>query len=264
MDETRPRHGGRAMTTTIEAPAKLTWSLRITGVRADGYHLIEAEMTSLAIADIVTIEEASTTTISVTGPFAEGVPTGPGNLVARALALAGRTATVRLDKRIPHGGGLGGGSTDAAAILRWAGVDDLVAASRIGADIPFCMRGGRAAVTGIGETVAALPALDRTVTLFVPPLNVSTPAVYARWDAMGGPVGDHGNDLEPAALAEVPELARWRDRIGEATGVRPRLAGSGATWFAEGDHVHAAPRLEGATVILTATRPDAGSVTTRD
>lgn len=250
------------MTTTIEAPAKLTWSLRITGVRADGYHLIEAEMTSLALADILTIDDAPTTTVSVNGPFASGVPTTPDNLIARALVLAGRRATVEVQKNIPHGGGLGGGSTDAAAILRWAGFDDLVAASRIGADVPFCMRGGRAMVTGIGETLAPLPTLARTVTLFVPPLHVSTPAVYARWDALGGPAGDNENDLEPAALAEVPELARWRERISEAIGVRPRLAGSGATWFAEGDQTHAASRLDGVTVILTSTRPDAGRVAT--
>lgn len=251
------------MSTWIEAPAKLTWSLRITGVRADGYHLIEAEMTSLSLADELTIDDAAATTVRLTGPFAAGIPSGPDNLVARALALAGRSAAVEVRKNIPHGGGLGGGSTDAAAVLRWAGFDDLAAASRIGADIPFCMRGGRATVSGIGETVTPLPPLERTLTLFIPPLYVSTPAVYARWDAMGGPQGDNGNDLEPAALAEVPELLRWRDLIGEATGVRPRLAGSGATWFAEGDHAGTSARLGRATVILTATRPDAGRVTTR-
>ncbi len=60
-------------------------------------------------------------------------------------------------------------------------------------------------------------------------------AVYRQWDAMGGPTGENGNDLEPAALAVEPRLARWRDRLRSATGVEPRLAGSGSTWFVEGE-----------------------------
>lgn len=246
--------------TLLEAPAKLTWSLRITGVRSDGYHLIDAEMTSLSIADEIEVIDSRVTEISMTGPFAAGIATGAENLVARALALVGRTARVTVRKNIPHGGGLGGGSTDAAAILRWAGFTDLESASRIGADVPFCLAGGRAMVSGIGQVISPRPHLARIVTLFVPPVHVSTPAVYARWDAMGGPTGANGNDLEPAALAEVPLLATWRERIGEAIGDAPRLAGSGATWFAEGDHGHLAPMIEGATVIVTSTRPDAGSV----
>jgi 4-diphosphocytidyl-2-C-methyl-D-erythritol kinase len=73
-------------------------------------------------------------------------------------------------------------------------------------------------------------------TLLVPPLHVSTVEVYRAWDRLGGPTGRHGNDLEPAALAAAPELARWRDRLGDATGETPRLAGSGATWFVPGAH----------------------------
>ena len=87
---------------------------------------------------------------------------------------------------------------------------------------------------GIGEIVAPLPYEPRTFTLLTPPIACSTPAVYAAWDRLGGPSGDHGNDLEPAALAIVPELAVWRDELARATGRRPRLAGSGSTWFVEG------------------------------
>jgi 4-diphosphocytidyl-2-C-methyl-D-erythritol kinase len=64
---------------------------------------------------------------------------------------------------------------------------------------------------------------------------VASAAAYRAWDGLGGPAGDHGNDLEPAALAVAPELAAWRDRLAEDTGVRPRLAGSGSTWFVEGE-----------------------------
>ena len=88
---------------------------------------------------------------------------------------------------------------------------------------------------GIGERIEPLPHVERTFTLYTPPLHCSTPVVYRRWDALGGPGGDHGNDLEPAALAAYPELAEHRDRFGDATGQRPRLAGSGSTWFVEGE-----------------------------
>src|SRR5215203_2869694 len=157
----------------ILAPAKLTLALRITGVRADGYHLIDAEMVSLDLADVVSIDP-SRSGISVSGAYAAGVPVDGSNLVAQALQLAGRRAAVHIEKRIPHGGGLGGGSADAAAVLRWAGVEDLRAASRLGADIPFCMVGGRARVRGIGEELEPLPFLDLAFTLIIPPLSVST------------------------------------------------------------------------------------------
>ena len=244
--------------TGIEAPAKLTLSLAITGVRADGYHTIDAEMVALGLADDITIEESPTTRISVKGPFAVGVPTDESNLVHRALLLVGRTAHVTIHKNIPHGGGLGGGSTNAAAILRWAGIDDPMLAASIGADVPFSMAGGRARVTGIGEVIEPLPYLPRDITLFVPPVHVSTPLVYRTWDSMNQPRGDRGNDLEPAAVAAVPELAVWRDSIAGAFGVSPRLAGSGATWFTEGHVDGDAPA--GLVVVHTTTRPDAGRV----
>jgi 4-diphosphocytidyl-2-C-methyl-D-erythritol kinase len=240
----------------VAAPAKLTLSLRITGVRDDGYHLIDAEMVTLDIHDVLTID-TSRTGVDTTGPFAVGVPTDERNLVVAAMRLAGRDARVTIDKQVPHGGGLGGGSGDAAAVLRWAGFDDLVAASRIGADVPFCLVGGRARVRGIGEIVDPLPHVDRTVTLVIPPLAVSTPAAYRAWDRLGGPTSDGPNDLEPAALAVAPELARWRDRIGDLCGERPVLAGSGATWFVHGERVNALAALgdEGAVVVAARAVP---------
>ena len=237
--------------TRLRAPAKLTMTLRVIGVRADGYHLIDAEMVTLDLADTLTIDEAGEG-ITIGGPYASGVPTDDGNLVARALRVAGRRAAVHIDKQIPSGGGLGGGSADAAAILRWAGHTDLEAASRLGADIPFCLVGGRARVTGIGEVVEPLDHQPLVVTLVVPPIHVSTPAVYRAWDDLGGPTADGPNDLEPAALVVAPELARWRDRIGDLAGVTPVLAGSGATWFVLGqrDDALASLRSEGAAIVL--------------
>ena len=164
------------------------------------------------------------------------MPVDDDNLVRRALGVAGRTAHVVLDKRIPSGAGLGGGSSDAAAVLRWAGVTDLVAAAQLGADVPFCLVGGRARVTGVGEQVEPLPFEPLTFTLLTPPIRCATPAVYRAWDALGGPHAEGPNDLEPAALVVAPELAGWRDRLGDATGQTPVLAGSGSTWFVEGAH----------------------------
>ena len=242
--------------TVVRAPAKLTTELRIVGVRADGYHLIDAEMIDLDLADVVELttispEQAApdeTVGFTVSGPFADGVPADSTNLVARALRLAGRSASVHIDKQIPHGGGLGGGSSDVAAVLRWAGFTDLIAASRLGADIPFCMVGGRARVTGIGEFVAALPTRPAVYTIVVPPFGVSTPAVYRAWDDMGGPSGDNGNDLEPAAVVVEPLLATWKLAIAHHAGVEPRLAGSGATWFLDGAFDRLAEQLPDAYV----------------
>lgn len=265
------------------ALAKLTRSLRITGVRGDGYHLIESEMVTLDFGDELEIFPLDTVDgpgashggpASVPGPLwatssrlevvdevawvgdgtaldwdgaalagalratgdvpPSSVPTGPDNLVLRALDLAGRRAEVRLVKRIPAGAGLGGGSADAAAVLRWAGVDDTLLACRLGADVPFCVAGGRARVTGIGEQLEVLAPDDAAYVLCTPALGVPTALVYRAFDDLGpGRSGDEVpvNDLEQAALAVEPRLARVRDLVAEVTGRRPMLAGSGSTWY---------------------------------
>lgn len=247
---------GAASAVEVRAPAKLTLSLHITGVRSDGYHLLDAEMVSLDWADVLTIDPGGSgnprgSRLTVDGPFSAGVPLDERNLVAKALRLAGREAAVHLHKQLPHGGGLGGGSSDAAAVLRWAGYHDLHGASRLGADVPFCLVGGRARVRGIGEVVDPLPFEPLDVTLVIPPLSVSTPAAYRTWDELGGPKAPV-NDLEPAALVVEPRLARWRDRIREAAGAAPTLAGSGATWFLVGHH-ELADALPEAMVVHTRT-----------
>lgn len=216
---------------TLEAPAKLTTSLRVVGRRSDGYHLLDSEMVSVDLTDELTFTDGDGLEV-VGGPL--DFPRGEHNLVRQALRAVGRTAHVRLVNRIPPGGGLGGGSADAAAVLRWAGVDDVGLAASLGADVPFCLSGGRARVRGTGEQVEPLPHRDRTFTLLTPPFPCSTPDVYKVWDELGGPSADGPNDLEPAALVVEPRLAEWRDRLGEATGRAPVLAGSGSTWWVEG------------------------------
>jgi len=229
---------------TLFAPAKLTLSLRVTGVRDDGMHLIDAEMVSLDFGDTLVVgpgdgvvytgvysgEDTVTSTVTSTGSNRVGA----GDLVARALALLGERRRVDVTKRIPAGAGLGGGSSDAAALLAAGGVVDPRVAVELGADVAFCLVGGRARVQGIGEELEPLPYEPRTFTLLTPPLHCSTPAVYRAWDRLGGPSGERGNDLEPAAVEVEPRMAEWRDRLADHAQLPARLAGSGSTWFVEG------------------------------
>ncbi len=270
--------GAGAPAAVLLAPAKLTISLAVTGTRADGYHLLDAEMVTLDFADTLVLTDGDGLEVSLehlrprgdgtaaagsglasagselasagSAPLTPRVPGGDDNLVRRALRAVGRRAHVVLVKRIPPGAGLGGGSADAAAVLRWAACHDLEVAARLGADVPFCVVGGRARVTGIGEVVEPLPSVERHFVLVLPPFGVDTASVYRAADALVSARGgrwEHkhdgptrgagtwvGNDLEEAALVVEPRLAIWRDALAAATGATPRLAGSGSTWFVEG------------------------------
>jgi 4-diphosphocytidyl-2-C-methyl-D-erythritol kinase len=234
----------------VLAPAKLTLRLEIRGRRADGFHLLDAEMVTLDLCDTLHFAPGDGLVVtdltgSVAGhePPSAGhelpprIPLGHDNLVSRALLAVGRQASVQLEKRIPPGAGLGGGSADAAAVLRWAGQTGaraLPLATSLGADVPFCVAGGRARVRGIGEILEPQPFEERELVLAIPPFGVNTAAVYRAWDLLGGPAGQNGNDLEPAAVHVEPRLSAWKEAMGARTGREPRLAGSGATWFVEG------------------------------
>jgi 4-diphosphocytidyl-2-C-methyl-D-erythritol kinase len=237
----------------VAAPAKLTVSLEVTGVRPDGYHLLSAEFVTVSLFDtlqIAAVEGDAASTgpdLTVAYESADGGSDWPwapvavdrDNLVRRALETVGARASVRLVKRIPPGAGLGGGSADAAAVLRWAGRSEVHLAASLGADVPFCAVGGRARVGGVGEVVTPLPHEDRIYTLLVPPFGVDTPGVYEAWDelASGGaaqPGRGATNELEVAAVALEPRLLEWKDALAAASGRRPQLAGSGSTWFVEG------------------------------
>lgn len=262
---------------TLLAPAKLTLSLRVTGIcERDpfrGYHLIDAVMTVLDLHDVLEIEElpvGSPSRVTYTGRYSSGLDGSSGtDLVSRALHAVGRSANVTVTKNIPHGGGLGGGSADAAAILRWAverdaRLDVASIAVSLGADVVFCASGhGRARVSGIGDVIEPLTDDPGPVTLIVPPFSVSTPTVYRAFDEnpqidnpgfsrrVGSEPVSGLNDLEEPALRVEPRLAEWKARITEACGASPTLAGSGATWFVLGDHADLAARLPEATVVVT-------------
>jgi 4-diphosphocytidyl-2-C-methyl-D-erythritol kinase len=215
----------------LRAPAKLTLSLRVTGVRADGYHELDAIMVTVSEpSDFVSIEPADATSLVVTGPAAQGVPTDASNLAWRAAEFAGTPVEIAIEKHIPHGGGLGGGSADAAAVLRALGVrPDVDFGASLGADIPFCVHGGPARVRGIGEVVESIELPVQFTVIATPRFGCATADVYRAWDALGGPHAEP-NDLEPAAFEVEPRLRAFKSEIETAAGAPARLAGSGSSY----------------------------------
>ncbi len=245
----------------VPAYAKLNLTLDVLGRRADGFHEIASVMQTISLHDLLVVERSDCKVFEATG-----VPVPGENLVlnaARALeAWAGRALPfrVRLHKRIPLGAGLGGGSADAAAFL-WAAVrlypleipePELVRiAAAVGQDVPFFLRGGTALATGAGSTVEALPSLSPSWAFLVatPPVQVSTPQVYAAANGIGPTRGRSaplvavlrsrgvldaqafGNDLEPVTGALYPQLGSGVDRLRAAL-PQLRMTGTGSAFYA--------------------------------
>jgi 4-diphosphocytidyl-2-C-methyl-D-erythritol kinase len=258
--------GRRLRRVRATAHAKLTLSLAVYERRQDGYHEIEGLAVSIGdpydLVEVEAVPHPGGVSLEVSGPATDRVPTGPENLAARAgedlLIRAGRSGhgvRMKLRKGIPAGSGLGGGSADAAAALASVrrllsvDVDDeslFALAAGIGSDVPFCLRGGAAWMRGRGERLEAVrlaEALPMVVVLA--PLFVSTPAVYAAWDDLGGPVAKRrvpapdavthlvselANDLEAAAEAVEPRLSAFRADLEDAAGLPALLAGSGSAY----------------------------------
>jgi len=223
----------------VEAPAKLTIRFEVRSRRSDGYHLIEAEMVALSLADLLKVDTA----VSVGGVTMIAEPllgdvdryrvdVDDSNSVVRALDFLGVTAQVEVKKRIPQGAGLGGGSSDAAAILRALGYQgDPSAAAILGADVPPSLVGGHIFVSGIGDEVELLPDLRRDYVLFLPEFSMSTVAVYRAFDRVGSDGG--GNDLFLAACEVEPKLRVLTLELGARFQKPLMLAGSGSTLFVE-------------------------------
>lgn len=247
------------------AYGKLTLSLRVLGLRDDGYHEIEALTVSIGqpsdVVEVEAVPHPGGVTFAVVGEI-DHVPTGMDNLAARAaedvMLRAGRSGhgvLLTLRKRIPAGAGLGGGSADAAAtlvavrtLLDLELTDDelLDVAAGLGSDVPFCIRGGAAWMRGRGEILDPVPMRAGLGFLVaIPPFRLATPAVYAAWDDLGGPeatrvvepqgpvsrlIGALANDLEPAAEALAPGLAEFRQALEQAAGRPALLAGSGSSY----------------------------------
>ena len=225
----------------VDAFAKLTRSLHITGTRPDGYHELDATMLSISEPyDSLVLRAAASTSLTITGPFAAGVPADASNLAWRAADACGATVEIELHKGIPPGAGLGGGSADAAAVLTALGGDPAIASS-LGADVPFCLRGGFAHVRGIGDEIepGETPAL--AIVVATPPFSCSTADVYRAWDELGAPQHDT-NDLQPAAEHVEPRLVDFERRLEAAAGAPAVLAGSGSSYAIVFDDVEAAER----------------------
>ena len=255
----KPDAGAVGARVRVFAPAKLNLGLRILGRRGDGYHEIESVFAPLDLADEVEIEIAeaarSEVTLALSGA-PTGVPADATNLAARAaaefLSAAGlaRAVRIRLTKRIPAAAGLGGGSSDAGAVLRAlaASFPDALEepalarlALRLGADVPYFLAPRPARVGGIGERIQPLAEFAPLACLLANPgAPLSTAAVFAAFDAHPArppPAFDRelgldlGNDLEPAAERLCPAIAALRERL-RALGARAvGLSGSGPTLF---------------------------------
>lgn len=263
------------------APAKLNLSLRVTTPAADGYHPLDSLVVAVDWYDHVRIAPSETDRLDVTG---EPAPDGDDNLVWKALRYlrtssdTRRPVHIELSKRIPAGSGLGGGSSDAAATIVAAA--DLFGIAlpapeglaEIGADVPFFFTGGLARMTGRGETIAPVDRTsDYALAVVVPPLELSTAAVYRQWDAMNEPEGEAlpfrdvppalrglgplQNDLWPAALSLAPEMGDWRSELVQAWGTAVAMSGSGSALFGFfGDSVEAQEALHAAEVPFRARR----------
>ncbi len=242
----------------ISAPGKINLTLDVLGTRPDGYHDIASIMQTISLADEIVLawSDLPGITLTVTGPQAAGVPTDERNLAAKAatrlLALAGvadRSVTIILDKRLPLQAGLGGGSSDAAAVLigvnrlldyRFDRSDLLPLGKQLGADVSFFLYGGIARVGGIGDVVEPIASGPTEPLVLVKPLvGVSTAAAYGALDTLPGrspgsaterwPYGGVANDFEAVVYDLAPEIADARDALLAAGAHKTLLCGSGAT-----------------------------------
>jgi 4-diphosphocytidyl-2-C-methyl-D-erythritol kinase len=205
----------------LPARAKLNLELKVRGRREDGHHEVETVLQAISLHDLVELEPGPQTELGVSGLPA---PAGAENLVLKALAAAGVNARIQLTKRIPAGAGLGGASSDAAAVLRLLGKPDLAAG--LGADVPFFLRGGTAQATGRGDQLQPVPDRPGWFAIAWPGFEVSTAAVYQAWDETGG---DGRNELFRAACRVEPRLSEFAGRLGAGW----LMTGSGSAFFRE-------------------------------
>lgn len=246
--------------------AKINWLLRVRGRRDDGFHELCTIFQTVSLADEIAFEESDVLTLACDDVR---VPVDETNLIVKAARLlqnesgTTRGARLRLAKRIPSPGGLGGGSSNAAVALvglarLWdlrAGFDDLAAlAARLGSDVPFFLFGGTAAATGRGTDIAPVADIDEKYMLIVAPnVEVPTAEAFARLGAprltnidpksilkicqteaenfrfrQSAPV----NDFEPSVFAFAPEIERVKETLLNSGAARAAMSGSGASVYA--------------------------------
>ncbi|HJU28400.1 MAG TPA: 4-(cytidine 5'-diphospho)-2-C-methyl-D-erythritol kinase [Candidatus Binataceae bacterium] len=246
------------------APAKINLFLRVVGRRPDGYHELDSVFLPVSLSDRVTlaIRPDAPSRVSIRCDDA-ALPTDDRNLAVRAANafMAGfgieMDIAIELRKRIPMGAGLGGGSSDAGAVLRMLAalcrIDDSTRlaeiAVRLGADVPFFLNPMPARVGGIGEQLTPLPSLpDLSFVIAVPPLETPTAAVYRalRPEDWSGPASEEDiraiieggieprllvNDLAKPAMAQWPAIASLKAILEEAGAYGAAMTGSGCGVF---------------------------------
>jgi len=250
------------------APAKVNLSLRVTGRRPDGYHLLDSTVVFASIGDTLSVAPAGHLSLDIDGPFAAALADAGGvaaddNLVLRAARLLARACggvphgALHLTKRLPVAAGLGGGSADAAAALRllarfWdidAAIDLAAIAGRLGADVPVCLGLATARMTGIGERVERLGARlsGYGLVLANPGQALATADVFAaRQGPFSRPAGDPldpldwRNDLTEPAVGLCPAIGEVLATLGRLDAIALGLSGSGATCWALLQHEEAA------------------------
>lgn len=243
---------------TVTAPAKINLSLRVIGKRSDGFHEVDTLMTPVAgLFDTLTFTAAEECLLTCDVPE---IPVDENNLVIKATRLFEKLsktsckANIHLEKRIPHGAGLGGGSSDAAAtLLAWNQLhgfplDDTTlhaAAAELGSDVPFFLYAKTARATGRGEILTPADSPPRqSIVIFKPSFSVSTPDAYARWkdavalpgvsyDVVQFPWATLQNDLEKPVFGKFLFLAELKNWLNSRPEVRTALmSGSGSAMFA--------------------------------
>jgi 4-diphosphocytidyl-2-C-methyl-D-erythritol kinase len=277
------RPGANPAAVTEAAPAKVNLALHVTGRRADGFHTLDTLVAFPPVADTLTVTgdaDDARPPLTVDGPFAAAVPTGPDNLVLAAAARlaeaagdgAPRSVRIHLTKALPVAAGIGGGSADAAATLRaldrlWdlrLGADRLAAIGRpLGADVAMCVHGRPLRATGIGDVTERFVTLPPAgIVLVNPGVPVPTPAVFRALErrdnpplpplpdrfadaaALAGWLAAGRNDLEAAARTVAPAIGDVLAAVGgDREVLLTRLSGSGATVFALAADAAAAGRI---------------------
>lgn len=239
----------------VLAPAKVNLTLHVTGRREDGHHILDSLVMFADKGDRITLSPSDTTTLSVDGPLAEGVPVDDSNLMIRAARLMGVSAAMRLRKKLPHAAGIGGGSSDAAATLRalseFSGKPIPETAIQLGADVPVCLLARTARMRGIGQVVEPVPEMPTLHAVLVNPrLPVLTREVFRRLKKHDNPpmpdelptggtaaeliewLGEMRNDLEAPAIEAEPVIRQVFDTLAVTPGCAlARMSGSGGTCF---------------------------------
>jgi 4-diphosphocytidyl-2-C-methyl-D-erythritol kinase len=249
----------------IQAFAKINWSLDITGIRPDGFHLMDMVMQPVSLSDEISLLPSSGISLETDGyPVSRA---DESNLAWKAAAIlrektgTGKGVRIRLHKRIPMGAGMGGGSADAAAVLY--GLNRLwnlhLSPSELekigltlGADIPFCLHGGLARVQGIGEMIEEYECVSNYRLLVIQPCRgLSTKEIFKLYDSSCSPYhpktelvlasfanhdsaglsGSMFNVLEPVSSLKCPEISIAVEELKEAGAFAAQMTGSGSAVF---------------------------------